>query len=244
MTLQKVNYRIIFDRKKEAKSRGKGLLEIYIYFNPVKKKYISTKIRIKSEEWNPKKERVNPKNVNYIAINNFLDDTIAQLEAAEYEIIKNGGVLTLEKLNQIISGDNINLTFNRFCAEKLKQQNLKYQSYRSDRRNLDILDQFDSAISFANINFEFIERFDHYIRGYNYSEWYRWKIHKTVKKFILLAIRYGFLKHRQNPYLFFKMPRPKGRQEYLSPSELHLIENADLSGMKSLDLFRDLFLFQ
>ena len=90
MVEKKARYRLVFDRKKKAKTTGKGLIEIYIYTNPTQKKYISSKIWVHPSEWDASRQLVNAKNDKYIAYNLNLKNTVNDIEAYELKQLNTG----------------------------------------------------------------------------------------------------------------------------------------------------------
>ena len=54
----KAKYTLVFNRKKQLNKEGKGLIQLEIYLDR-KRKYISTEIYVKPEEWNEKNKFIN-----------------------------------------------------------------------------------------------------------------------------------------------------------------------------------------
>ena len=84
-------YWLIFDRIKQTEAKGKnkkikGLLQIEVYFNG-QRKYISTGIPVKPNEWDSKRQEVKSKNPNmrpYIILHD------EDLNRQVYEVISKG----------------------------------------------------------------------------------------------------------------------------------------------------------
>lgn len=91
-----------------------------------------------------------------------------------------------------------------FAKEIEKERGDKQDSTtRSYTSTLNWLKQFRAKITFSEINFEFVQEFDRYLKGKKVATNSRNKYHRVLRKFILLARK----KRRrvQNPYEQFKL---------------------------------------
>jgi integrase len=242
---KKARYRLVYDRKKKAKATGKGLIEIYVYHNPKQKKYISTKIWVHPSEWDTSRQLVNSKNDKYIAYNLNLKTSINDIETYELKQLNTGKPFTMDKLGQHIAAKGNELTFTAFWHNTLtKDMSLQPASKRPQRRALELLKAHAGTVKFSDINYQLINTFDTYLRGEGYATGTIWRVHKDVKKYINLAINYDYLDVSKYPYRKFKVVKDPQKHIYLNYTELAQIEEADLSGVPSIEIIRDMFLFQ
>lgn len=245
MVTQKANYNVIFDRKNKAKTNGTGLIELVIYLGRQKRKIISTKQKIQAVHWDKKKRRCNAKNQNYVAINKYIEDLIAKIEAFEFKLIERGSGLTINRLNDFLKEKNTDNSFADYALKKLNQSSIKTSSYSSQKRSIEILSEFRSDLQFNDFDTDFIEKFNKWmIDDQQYSDWQRWKVHKDFKKFINLAIRDDIIDVNQSPYKYFKNTKPPGNHVYLTADELNKIEKVDVSDIPKMQIYKDAFLFQ
>lgn len=241
--INKADYTLVFDRKNKAKSSGKGTLEIVVYFTRNTRKHISTRINIKKEEWDAARSKVNSKNQNYIQINSYISSLIANIEAFEIELIQKGSSLTPQKINDFIRTGGARQSFYQYCHSQLDISDIEVSSFNSQKRSIEIFNEFMPGTQFADLEPELIDRFTIFMKGRNYSEGQKWKVHKDIRKFVNRAIRQNLIKPENNPYRFLKNTRPKGKHAYLSFKDIAAIEAADVSELQKLQLAKDMFLF-
>ena len=84
MVQKKIDFRLVYNRKGKLNSEGKALLQIEAYLNG-QRKYFSTGIFLKEEEWNETAGEVTRKHSDQITVNNDIGKLKQSLIDAEYE---------------------------------------------------------------------------------------------------------------------------------------------------------------
>lgn len=123
-------------------------------------------------------------------------------------------------------------------------KNIKKEStLNSYRYTLQILKQFNPDAGYDDLTFDFIERFDHFLRcKRNNTDGGVFGRHKCLKAMIKVAIKKGFM--TKNPYEDFKIKPALGKRMFLEVEEVRrLMTNSKISHDVSLLNIRDMFLF-
>ena len=88
--------KFVFDRKKVATKKKKGLVQIEVT-SEGKRKWIGTTVKVYSDQWNKKKKVVN--SVNSVQLNATLDGMMAKLNEFILDLVRNGQQFDFEQLN-------------------------------------------------------------------------------------------------------------------------------------------------
>ncbi len=120
--------RFVFDRKHVATKNKKGLVQIEV-LSERKKKYISTSIRLYSDQWNEKKKVVN--SVHSIQLNAMLDGMMGKLNDFILDLFRNGQQFDFEKLNAFLDKSNHSDSFIGSLKEKPNGDNKKTSPTKS-----------------------------------------------------------------------------------------------------------------
>jgi site-specific recombinase XerC len=242
---QIVRYKIVYDRKKEATKKGKALIQIeaYQYGN---RRYFSTGIYLAPDQWSKKNNNAKDP---YIATQ--IRSLIAKLEKHEKEFrYFNDGRFALAEFDtlktQSIAAAPAEQapTFNQFFAAQIKARDkeFKWNTYRQQMACLNLLNEFNPAISFEDLKFKLIDSLHQFMvnKGHNNST--SQKRHKIIKGYIEKAIKLELLS--ANPYNSFNIPKAVVNKMALLPSELRQLEQLEFkAGEDRLKKVRDMFLF-
>lgn len=94
---------------------------------------------------------------------------------------------------------------------------------------------------FKDLNLNFIKQYEFYlITEKNLAQSSTYKAIQRFKKIIKIAIAEGYLD--KDPFLLYKVKRPKTKLVYLTPEELKQLEETDLA-QKRLQQVKDMFVF-
>ena len=133
--------------------------------------------------------------------------------------------------------------FDKFCEKKfttLSEGTIYHYKLLRNR-----LKEFKKEIRFSEINTNFIERFDSFLKvKCKTGKSGRWGRHKNLKVVLISALKLNLI--NSNPYNEFKIVPDDVKLEYLTDSELKLIEKLSFSNFpkgNGLSITRDLFLF-
>ena len=122
--MNKIIYSLIFNRKKSLNNKGMALLQIQAYLQR-KKKYFSTNIYLKPEQWDSRKQQV--KNHPHAeALNQMLYERMSAFEKEELHLWKKGKEITLNGLKEaMIQTIEESSSFLSFYRKEVKDSLLK-----------------------------------------------------------------------------------------------------------------------
>ena len=86
MSIHKIKYRIVYNRKKVLNKKGEALIQIEAYLDK-RKVYFSTHIYISPEQWNTQK-RIIQNHPHQEELNRMIDEFILKLQWKELEYWK------------------------------------------------------------------------------------------------------------------------------------------------------------
>ena len=112
--MEKIRYRLVFNRRKQLNSSGTALIQIEASLNK-QKVYFTSRIYIKPDEWDSRTRTI----VNHphaIELNAWLYEFILNLEGMELAMWKRGVTPTLLQLKEAVKNNQgSDITFESFC---------------------------------------------------------------------------------------------------------------------------------
>lgn len=82
--MKNTTVKLVYNRKNILNKNGEALIQIEIYHNK-KRKYFSTNIYLKPEEWDNKKSTVNKKNPKFTTLNLILNKQVEKIQQSIYD---------------------------------------------------------------------------------------------------------------------------------------------------------------
>lgn len=203
---------------------------------------------VREEEWDEKRQlaRIVKDREKEARVNAVLSKYRARVDEMFYEARMSGAALTphdfTEELDNKPALDSLVVFIEKEIEkERSDKVTATVNLYRSTVQHLR---EFREGATLSDINFEFVQDFDRYMRGRKLSENTRAKYHTILRKFILLAAR----KRRRvkNPYEEFKVRSVAVERVWLNVEEVDRLVELYRSGTLSRGLQRSLrqFLFQ
>ncbi len=232
--------RFVFDRKHVATKNKKGLVQIEV-LSERKKKYISTSIRLYSDQWNEKKKVVN--SVHSIQLNAMLDGMMGKLNDFILDLFRNGQQFDFEKLNAFLDKSNHSDSFIEFVRTRIEDRADIEESTRKQHRTLlQSLEKFGKINCMDDLTKANITLYDEFLHQQGISQPTIYNYHKRLKRYLHEAMKFGMLE--TDPYTGLHFERGKfEKRKYLTDEELGMIRSCKIN-MPSIDRVRDLFLFQ
>lgn len=99
--MNKIIYSLVYNRKKSLNKRGMALVQVEAYLNR-KKKYFSTKVYLRPDQWDAKKLLVK-NHPNADALNRLIYEFMAMIEKRELELWQQGKPITLDVLKDVLT---------------------------------------------------------------------------------------------------------------------------------------------
>ena len=238
--MNKIIYNLVYNRKKCLNKKGMALVQVEAYLGR-KKKYFSTKVYLKPEQWDNKKLIVK-NHPNADALNRLIYEFVATIEKKELELWQQGKRISLELLKNALTTQENNSSFISFFRQEVMNSSLKDSTKRNHLSTLMLLQEFKKNITFSDLTFELISSFEYFLqlKGYHTNTFA--KHMKHLKRHVNIAINKEYIEIQKYAFRKYKIKTIENKHTHLVPEELERLENLILSGryvklQKSLDAF-------
>ena len=224
--MNKIIYKLSYNRKGCLNRGGKALVQIEAYLNK-QRKYFSTRIYLKPEQWDARKSVVK-KHPNAEALNRLLHEQLAQIEGKELELWKQGRVVTLELLKDTVQSSHDTDSFLDFMRKEIEVSDIKASTRRNHQSTLKHLLAFRRHIAFNELTLDTIEAFSHFLRNKGYHTNTVAKHLKHLKRYVNTAIDKGYINIKDYAFRTYKIRTEESRHTFLSSDELHRLQTLKL----------------
>lgn len=238
--MNKIIYNLVYNRKKRLNEKGMALVQIEAYLDK-KKKYFSTKVYLKPEQWDGKKLIVK-NHPNADALNRLIHEFMAAIEKKELELWQQGKRISLDLLKEALSKNEEQSFFIPFVKQEVENSLLKESTKRNHLSTLMLPQEFKKNATFADLTFEFVSSFEHFLqlRGYHINTIA--KHMKHLKRHVNMAINKNYMEMQTYAFRNYKIKTVESKHTHLSPEELEKLEKLSLTGkyaehQKALDAF-------
>ena len=238
--MNKIIYNLVYNRKKCLNKKGMALVQVEAYLGR-KKKYFSTKVYLKLEQWDNKKLIVK-NHPNADALNRLIYEFVATIEKKELELWQQGKRISLELLKNALTTQENNSSFISFFRQEVMNSSLKDSTKRNHLSTLMLLQEFKKNITFSDLTFELISSFEYFLQLKGYHTNTIAKYMKHLKRHVNIAINKEYIEIQKYAFRKYKIKTIENKHTHLVPEELERLENLILSGryvklQKSLDAF-------
>ena len=238
--MNKIIYNLVYNRKKCLNKKGMALVQVEAYLGR-KKKYFSTKVYLKPEQWDNKKLIVK-NHPNADALNRLIYEFVATIEKKELELWQQGKRISLELLKNALTTQENNSSFISFSRQEVMNSSLKDSTKRNHLSTLMLLQEFKKNITFSDLTFELISSFEYFLQLKGYHTNSIAKHMKHLKRHVNIAINKEYIEIQKYAFRKYKIKTIENKHTHLVPEELERLENLILSGryvklQKSLDAF-------
>lgn len=238
--MNKIIYNLVYNRKKCLNKKGMALVQVEAYLGR-KKKYFSTKVYLKPEQWDNKKLIVK-NHPNADALNRLIYEFVATIEKKELELWQQGKRISLELLKNALTTQENNSSFISFFRQEVMNSSLKDSTKRNHLSTLMLLQEFKKNITFSDLTFELISSFEYFLQLKGYHTNTIAKHMKHLKRHVNIAINKEYIEIQKYAFRKYKIETIENKHTHLVPEELERLENLILSGryvklQKSLDAF-------
>lgn len=238
--MNKIIYNLVYNRKKCLNKKGMALVQVEAYLGR-KKKYFSTKVYLKPEQWDNKKLIVK-NHPNADALNRLIYEFVATIEKKELELWQQGKRISLELLKNALTTQENNSSFISFFRQEVMNSSLKDSTKRNHLSTLMLLQEFKKNITFSDLTFELISSFEYFLQLKGYHTNTIAKHMKHLKRHVNIAINKEYIEIQKYAFRKYKIKTIENKHTHLVSEELERLENLILSGryvklQKSLDAF-------
>lgn len=238
--MNKIIYNLVYNRKKCLNEKGMALVQIEAYLDK-KKKYFSTKVYLKPEQWDGKKLIIK-NHPNADALNRLIHEFMAAIEKKELELWQQGKRISLDLLKEALSKNEEHSFFIPFVKQEVENSLLKESTKRNHLSTLMLLQEFKKNATFADLTFEFVSSFEHFLQSRGYHINTIAKHMKHLKRHVNMAINKNYMEMQTYAFRNYKIKTVESKHTHLSPEELEKLEKLSLTGkyaehQKALDAF-------
>ncbi len=238
--MNKITYRLVYNRKKRLNRQGMALVQVEAYLKN-KKKYFSTGVYLKPEQWDTARCVVK-KHPNADALNHWIQQYATEIEKKELDMWRQGKRISLESLKDGLSGNSNPASFLHFFKQEVENSMLKNSSKSNHLSTLALLGEFKKDLCFADLTFEFITSFECFLRSKGYHINTIAKHMKHLKRQVNIAINKDYMEMREYAFRKYKIKTVANKHTHLTPEELERLEYLPLMGKaakyrKTLDAF-------
>lgn len=232
--------RFVFDRKHTASKTTKGTVQIEILFER-KRKWISTGVRLYSDQWNDKAKVKNT--VQSVYLNERLDAQMQNINEFINNLIKNKEAFSFDKLEHFLKYSQQKESFIDFIKRRVSERtDLRKGTLNTHASLINSLEEFGRIVYFSDITTANIMYYDDFLHKKYNKQTTVHGYHKRLKRYINEAIKYELIK--ENPYNKLKFDRGKSEGiKYLTIEQINQIRSLEIAS-ESIDKVRDLFIFQ
>lgn len=232
--------RFVFDRKHTASKTTKGTVQIEILFER-KRKWISTGVRLYSDQWNDKTKVKNT--VQSVDLNERLDAQMQNINEFINNLIKNKETFSFDKLEHFLKYSQQKESFIDFIKRRVSERtDLRKGTLNTHASLINSLEEFGRIIYFSDITTANIMYYDDFLHKKYTKQTTIHGYHKRLKRYINESIKYELIK--ENPYNKLKFDRGKSEGiKYLTIEQINQIRSLEIAS-ESIDKVRDLFIFQ
>jgi len=240
LKMDKIKYRLVYNRKKQLNRQGTALVQVEALLNQ-RKVYFRTNLYLKPEHWNSRNAQVD-NHPQAHDLNSMLFEFVLHLQAIELSLWKRGIPVTLSLLKDAIKkGKPINVTFPVFARIYVQESDRKRSTKENLMTTVTVLQEFRPGLDFKDITYTFLKDFEVHLKEKGNSVNTVAKHMRQLRTLVNEAINQGYIPSDAYPFRKYKIKQEKGRKEFLTPDELKRLENLDVD--KKLRHVLDAFLF-
>lgn len=239
--MDKIKYRLVYNRKKKLNKQGTALVQVEASLNQ-RKVYFKTNVYLHPEHWDKRTSQiiVHPQADD---LNSMLFEFVMHLQGVELALWKRGVPATLSLLKDAMKKNrSVNVTFPVFAKEYVTHSDRRESTKENLYTTITVLQEFRPGLDFKDITYTFLKDFEVYLRekgnGINTVA----KHLRQLRTLVNEAINQGYIHANAYPFRKFKIKQEKGRHEFLTPDELKKLENLEVSDRKLRHVL-DAFLF-
>ena len=166
--MNKIIYNLVYNRKKCLNKKGMALVQVEAYLGR-KKKYFSTKVYLKPEQWDNKKLIVK-NHPNADALNRLIYEFVATIEKKELELWQQGKRISLELLKNALTTQENNSSFISFFRQEVMNSSFRVITTRNYLSTLIQVQEFKKKLTFSDLICGLLPADDSFLNGEEYVE--------------------------------------------------------------------------
>lgn len=229
---------VVFDEKKLATKTKEGLVQIRIYHNH-RKKFISTGVKVFSDQWNDKTFVKGRKDA--LQLNDQINGMLAKVRDCSNDCIRQSGDFFFDKFEELFKVEtNKSVSFLEWMNDTMYKRKIKKSTLCQHEVCYNKLKQFALIQSFKDITLPNVVKFEDWLKDTGIRQTSVNSRIRILKTYISEAYRQGYID--RDPTLNIHFDRGKVRtRRYLTPEELKKVAMVELHGVH--ERARDVFMF-
>ena len=239
--IEKIRYRLVYNRKKQLNKQGAALVQIEAYLNG-RKIYLTTNVYLRPEEWDHDTSQVvdHPQAND---LNAMLYEKILELQQAEIAYWRMGVSPSLLDLKNAVKHHvTADITFLNFARNSVEQSNRREGTKQNIYATMHRMKNFRGDVEIRDVNYKYLTDFEAYLRSLGLKVNSVGKHLRNVRTLINEAINQGYMNLNDYPFRKFKIQKEKPEHRVLTQKELSKLESVALKG-KMRQRVLDSFLF-
>ena len=239
--MQKIRYRLIYNRKHILNKQGTALIQVEAKLNQ-RNIYLTTNVYVKPEHWNKDKSEVinHPQSVE---LNSMLFEYIIYLQGIELSFWKRGIQPTLALLRDAVKKKSpVNITFTEFARKSIMSADKSNSTKENLMSTVRLLDRFRPGLTFEDLSYTFLKDFEAWLRDLGKNQNTTGKHLRQLRTLTNEAINDGYMPADAYPFRKFKIKIQKAQKPFLTPDELGKLERLHLEDVRQQHIL-DAFLF-
>lgn len=224
MISDKINYRVVYNRKKQLRLDSTALLQIEARLHG-RRVLFSSGIYVKPECWRAGLIVDHP---NAAGLNAMLYDMIIRLESIEVDLWKRGITPTLAVLKEAVRQKRLpECDFLAWATRYISDSShvhRKRGTIDNLRSTIQKLKAFRTTVSFSDITYSYILDFERYLVESGSADNTVIKHIRQLRTLVREAIRQHYIPNDEYPFAGYHMRTMSKRKVFLTPAELHKLE--------------------
>ena len=238
--MQKIRYRLVFNRKNQLNKQGAALIQVEASLNK-RKVYFSTRIYVRPDEWDKSTSTI-IKHPHAVDLNAWIYEFILNLEGFELSLWKRGIIPTLSQLKDAVKKKRTaDVSFDSFSHAVIDSSNRKAGTKCNLRGTLAMMIEFRPGYVWEDLTCSFLKDFEAWLLTRGAAVNTVAKHLQNVRTLVNEAISAGYMSADADPFRSFSIKHEKVEHRFLNPEELKKMENVKVTG--KLAHVRDAFLF-
>lgn len=235
--LQKVRFRLVFNRACRLNRNGEGLVQIECSQGS-RRIYISTHVYVKPLFWNPV-QMIHGHPLSQ-GLNAALLQMLIEVEQIELDYIRRGVHPTLMMIRDALREHmSPSARLRDFIREVVSNSDRKEHTKQGYQTLLNNLERFRKGSLVADVDYQFIIKYDSWLKKENLMHNTRVGRLRMLRAIMNEAVARELI--ARNPFERFQIPPMTPKQGYIPAEKLKKLKKLKVSGRK--ELVRDAFLF-
>ena len=239
--MKKIMYRAVFNRKKQLRTDGKGLIQIEAYLER-RRMYVSTHIYIYPSQWDDVKREI-CHHPHAEELNWMIAERMTELEGKEIALWKSGRNISLRALKEEVRNASAP-QFLPFMASEIEKGRIRESTRENRYTTYYLLKEYCEELTIGELTPYFVSKFESWMctKGYHTNTIAKHLTHLRI--YVNAAILRGLMSEEDNPFHKRRISHRPFAHTHLTPFELEKLERlAVLPKQQHLRHILDAFLF-